>query len=107
MTIGVGCASINSNGQCIQCFNGYVLSAGACFPDFNCNGPATCTACALNNYLNNGQCTPCSSITNCQTCDPSSPTSCMICNAGYYVNVGTCRSCMSNCQKCSSLNYCT
>lgn len=114
------CATYNSQGQCIYCFNRYYLSGGRCYAyppycvivDFLGN----CLSCAFGSVLQNGQCVagPGRNM-NCLNFD-SVNLICLNCMSGYslcsstgvclpqdpacqnYTSTGACSACLSNYQ---------
>lgn len=91
------CATWNSNGNCLTCYGGFVLSQGACVANPSPFDGSTnvlcaswqgtsCLKCASRAYFNqNGLCVPVSS--QCQTWDPIDG-SCLSCYAGYLLSTG-------------------
>ena len=91
------CATWNSNGNCLTCYGGFVLSEGACVANpspfygstnvFCASWQGTsCLKCASRAYFNqNGLCVPVS--WQCQTWDPIDG-SCLSCYAGYLLTTG-------------------
>ncbi|KAL4509926.1 hypothetical protein ABPG72_010119 [Tetrahymena utriculariae] len=67
--------SDSTNQGCLQCQNGYSLTAGS---------PSSCqNACAVGNYQNNSLCLTCN--TACQECFGADNQQCTVCKTGYYL----------------------
>ena len=93
------CSTWNSNGECVSCYNGYIVNQGACIVNPNIFKPSTdslcatwqnqvCITCAPRSYFNaNGVCTPVSD--NCATWD-SLDGVCLTCYNGYSLANGQC-----------------
>lgn len=89
----------DSTGQCLSCYNGYILSAGSCVinpnPQTGAKDPlcgtwvgATCGACAFRAYFNAQN--VCVKVSDqCQTWDPKSGV-CITCYGGYSLSNGVC-----------------
>lgn len=100
-----GCLSVNSQGNCNQCAQGYtLLSNGLCQLNINANctqyDPVSgkCLACRAGFYLdtgNNCQVLP----NNCQTALSSG--SCSQCISGYSLQNGICYQMVPNCNQYS------
>lgn len=111
----ITCSDANP-GSCVVCSPGFVLIPSSpnnlayCVPcASNCStctlNRTTCTSCYPGYFLNNGQCTTCSS-SSCQTCDSQDVGVCTSCPANnFYSQNGTCSpvSSQSGCgQSCAS-----
>lgn len=86
------CLTIDSNNNCLSCYNGYTIKNGACvITNASCstyNIDSSCSSCLSGYYLNqNNICI--SYSTNCLTYDQNSST-CSACQNGYYLSVGAC-----------------
>jgi len=91
------CKSYNStNGNCIDCYPGYTLSAGTCIiansktSDINCQKSTNgvCTQCYGGFYLSNNFCKKINLI--CQTFDKTNG-NCTSCYQGYTLSNGDCK----------------
>ncbi|CAD8151516.1 unnamed protein product [Paramecium pentaurelia] len=89
------CKKCNSNDECIQCQDGYILQNALC----------TIPKCIDNYFMNDqGECIQC--IQNCQICND--PTSCLSCFDQFYYDNQSCISCSNKCQTCiNDSNFCT
>lgn len=95
---------LDIQGNCLNCYDGYTLTAGSCVacPFTGCktgstsvvSNVCTCSDCINGYYLNSGACTACST-TNCASCPGNTCASCL---TGFYLNLGACTaSVVSNC----------
>lgn len=95
-----------SDGKCVKCEAGYLLSASACT---TCPANATCDGsssyvCRTGTYRKQGRlCTYCPD--NANPCDGKS--SSFSCKDGYYRNDETCVQCPTQCATCSNASSCT
>jgi hypothetical protein len=98
------CAIINSNRQCSQCFQYYVLNGSNCVIDLSCNLNASCMGCPYGYYLLNSTCMQCTLQSHCLTCNSNNQ--CVLCYQGFFLSNGSCSQCKSDCKDCSSLTFC-
>jgi hypothetical protein len=89
------CATIDSFGNCLSCYTGYVPSGGTCIASSNSNSNPYCSnyigsichGCYGGYYLNN--------VNNCLVANPLCATidsfgNCITCYSGYIPSAGTC-----------------
>jgi hypothetical protein len=120
------CVAANAQGNCTECFFGYVPVDGACQACDPSTG-ADCATCDPANLsvclecdnpnnttmLRDGKCVPPCKDSNCQTCPSPDAGTCDKCFSGYGLVNGTCKACIGTdysfaCDECNGdIEVCT